>query len=95
MLKTIFVGNLPYSATEAQIRELFEPHGPVHSAKVIMDRETGRSRGFGFVEMDPEQAHAAIESLNGQEYNGRNLLVNEAREREQRGPRRPFRGRRD
>jgi len=81
MVKTIYVGNLPFTATETEVRELFERHGPVHSVKLITDRETGRPRGFGFVEMDDSDAEAAIQALNETEYGGRNLRVNEARER--------------
>ena len=83
-MKTIYVGNLPYSATEDEIRELFGQHGEVHSVKLINDRETGRFRGFGFVEMDPDNADTAINALNGQDHGGRSLRVNEAREREPR-----------
>lgn len=82
----IYVGNLPFSMTESELRGLFEPHGTVMRASVVMDRETGRSRGFGFVEMaDDAQARAAIEAVNGQSIGGRPLKVNEAQPREQRG----------
>lgn len=81
MVKNIFVGNLPYSTTAEEMREMFEAHGTVHSAKVITDRVTGRSRGFGFVEMDAEGAQAAIAALNGSEIEGRPLRVDEAHER--------------
>jgi len=77
----IFVGNLPFSANGAQLEELFGAHGPVSSATVITDRETGRSRGFGFVEMDDDAGRAAIEALNGTDFGGRPLTVNEARPR--------------
>jgi len=87
MTKTIYVGNLPFNSTEDELRDLFTQHGSVYSVKVITDRETGRSRGFGFVEMDDDGATAAIESLNGTDFSGRSLRVNEAREREERGPR--------
>lgn len=81
----IYVGNLPYNTTEAELASLFSPFGEVVKAAIIMDRETGRSRGFGFVEMaDPEQGRKAIEALAGQPYNGRNLTINEARPREPR-----------
>lgn len=87
----IYVGNLPYRMGDDELRDLFEAHGAVDSARVIMDRETGRSKGFGFVEMsDNSAAEAAIEALNGQDINGRPLRVNEARPREDR-PRRPMR----
>ncbi|MDR2142602.1 MAG: RNA-binding protein [Deltaproteobacteria bacterium] len=84
-MKTIYVGNLPFSSTQAEISDLFGRYGTVHSVNLISDRETGRPRGFGFVEMDPEQALAAIEALNGIELGGRSLRVNEARGREDRG----------
>ena len=78
----IFVGNLPFSTTDADLEESFSAHGDVTSAKVIIDRMTGRSRGFGFVEMaDDTQANAAIEALNGSELDGRAMTVNEARAR--------------
>ena len=81
MVKNIFVGNLPYSTTDEEMRELFEAHGTVESAKVITDRVTGRSRGFGFVEMDDAGAEAAIAALNGTEIDGRPLRVDGAHER--------------
>ncbi|MEK9660055.1 MAG: RNA-binding protein [Chloroflexota bacterium] len=85
----IFVGNLPYSMTNDELAGTFEPYGEVASASVITDRETGRSRGFGFVEMpDSNQAETAIRALNGAAVNGRPLTVNEARPREERAPRR-------
>ncbi|MDR1083507.1 MAG: RNA-binding protein [Deltaproteobacteria bacterium] len=84
-MKTIYVGNLPFSSTQAEISDLFGRYGTVHSVNLISDRETGRPRGFGFVEMDPEQALAAIEALNGIELGGRSLRVNEARGRDERG----------
>jgi RNA recognition motif-containing protein len=81
----IYVGNLPYSATEEEIRALFEPHGTVTRANIVMDRETGRPRGFGFVEMaNDTEGHAAIEAVNGTQMGGRSLTVNEARPRESR-----------
>ncbi len=91
----IFVGNLSYNTTEESLREAFEAHGTVKSAKVISDRETGRSRGFGFVEMpDDNQARAAIEALDGKPLDGRPIKVNEARPREGGpGDRRPPRSR--
>jgi RNA recognition motif-containing protein len=85
-VKTIYVGNLPYNAGEAEIRELFGQHGTVHSVKLINDRETGKPRGFAFVEMDPDTADAAIKALNGADFGGRSLRVNEARERVSRAP---------
>jgi RNA recognition motif-containing protein len=80
--KKLYVGNLSYQFTDGDLRRLFEPHGTVASAQVVMDRETGRSKGFGFVEMGSDrEAQAAIEELNGQEQDGRRLTVNEARPR--------------
>ena len=82
MAKKIYVGNLPFTATDQELEELFSAHGAVSSARVITDRETGRSRGFGFVEMDDETAaDAAIRGLNGKDMGGRPLRVNEAKER--------------
>lgn len=82
----IYVGNLSFSTTEDRLRQLFEEHGEVASATLVMDRETGRPRGFGFVEMnDSAQAQNAINALNGQNVDGRDLTVNEARPREDRG----------
>ncbi len=86
----IFVGNLPFSATEADLRGLFEAHGTVTSARVITDRETGRSRGFGFVEMEDADATTAIEALNGKDLKGRPMKVNQAEERKERAPRRSW-----
>jgi len=86
--KKLYVGNLSYDTTDSDLRELFEEHGTVESAQVIMDRDSGRSKGFGFVEMaDDQEAQAAIDALNGQEVGGRPLTVNEARPREDRGGR--------
>jgi len=84
MATSIYVGNLPWSASEEDIRNLFAEHGEVISTKLITDRETGRSRGFAFVEMDKDQAEEAIRAVNGVELDGRNLKVNEARPRPQR-----------
>jgi RNA recognition motif-containing protein len=82
MAKKIYVGNLPWSATSSSLETLFSAHGTVRSAEVISDRETGRSRGFGFVEMDSDDAaQRAIDALNGTEMDGRAITVNEARER--------------
>jgi len=84
----LYVGNLPFKTSEAAIRELFEDHGPVNEVAIIIDRETGRSRGFGFVTMgSPEAGQAAINGLNGKPFEGRNLIINEARAREDRPPR--------
>lgn len=85
-MKTIYVGNLPFSASEDQLRELFGQFGKVQSVKLVSDRETGRPRGFGFVEMDGADADSAIAALNGQQFGGRSLRINEARERAERGP---------
>ena len=76
--KSIYVGNLPWSATEDQIRNLFSQYGTVNSVNLITDRETGRARGFGFVEMAAADAAGAIEALDGSSLEGRNLKVNEA-----------------
>lgn len=85
MGKKLFVGNLPYSIDESALRDLFSEVGNVASASIITDRETGRSRGFGFVEMtDDGEAQSAIDALNGHGLDGRNLTVNEARPRESR-----------
>ena len=86
MSKNIFVGNLPFSTTSDELREMFAEYGNVTRAQVATDRETGRSRGFGFVEMS-EGGDAAITALNGAELGGRALTVNEARAREDRGAR--------
>ena len=84
-MKNIYVGNLPFSATETAVKDLFEEYGPVNSVNLITDRDTGRLRGFGFVEMeDEENAAAAIKALDGQEFDGRPLKVNEAKERQPR-----------
>ena len=77
----IYVGNLPFSATDAELRELFAQHGTVESVSIITDRDTGRPRGFGFVEMSRADASRAIQNLNGKELGGRPLRVNEAQER--------------
>ena len=83
MGKKLYVGNLSYSITDGDLVKLFEPHGSVTSAQVIMDRDTGRSKGFGFVEMGSDQeAQAAIQALNGAQVEGRSLTVNEARPKE-------------
>src|SRR3954449_7564471 len=81
----LYVGNLPYTATSTDLEQLFGQHGAVQSAEVISDRETGRSKGFGFVQMgSDDEAQAAIAALNGQDFGGRNLTVNEAKPREER-----------
>ena len=80
-MKKIYVGNLSFNTTEDDIRQLFTEHGAVESVKLINDRQTGQSRGFGFVEMAPAEADAAISALNGTTVGDRNLTVNEARPR--------------
>ena len=85
MNKKLYVGNLPFSTTEEELKEMFGQHGEVTSAKVITDRETGRSRGFAFVEMDENGATAAMRALDGNQFGGRPLRVNEAQERERGG----------
>ena len=85
----IYVGNMPYSMSEDDLRAAFGEFGTVDSARPIVDRETGRAKGFGFVEMsNTDEANAAIAALNGKEFGGRKLVVNEARPREERPPRR-------
>lgn len=81
----IYVGNLPFSTTESELHDVFSEHGDVNSVSIITDRETGRSRGFGFVEMtDDSAAQEAINAMNGSQLGGRSLTVNEARPREDR-----------
>ncbi len=82
MSKKLYVGNLPFNATEEEIRTAFEAYGTVHEVSLISDRQTGRPRGFGFVEMDDEGAKAAIEGLDSKDFGGRAINVNEARERQ-------------
>ena len=85
MSKKLYVGNLTYNVNDSDLEALFTPYGAVQSAQIIVDRDTNRSKGFGFVEMDTEaQAQAAIQGLNEQEHDGRNLTVNEAKPRESR-----------
>ncbi len=88
--RSIYVGNLPFSCTEQDLRALFAQHGEVHSIKLVADRDTGRLRGFGFVEMDAPAADAAIDALNGHELQGRVLRINRARKRTGFRVRRPF-----
>lgn len=90
----LYVGNLPYSTSENELKEAFSPYGEVISVTLVQDRVTGRSRGFGFVEMaDESTGNAAIAALNGKDFGGRNLVVNEARPRTEQKPARggPFR----
>ena len=84
MSKKLYVGNLSWSTTEEEVRTAFTAYGEVTSVKLIEDRETGRPRGFGFVEMDDDGAIAAIKELDGREFGGRNIKVNEAKPREER-----------
>jgi RNA recognition motif-containing protein len=86
MSNKVYVGGLPYSVTDAQLQEIFAPHGTVESARVIADKFTGQSRGFGFVEMaSGSEAQAAISALNGTQFGGRSLVVNEAKPQANRG----------
>jgi RNA recognition motif-containing protein len=88
MGRKLYVGNLAYGVKDSDLQDLFAAHGTVDTAQVIMDRDTGRSKGFGFVEMSSDQeARAAISALNGKEVDGRNLTVNEARPKEEGGGR--------
>ncbi len=84
-MKKIYVGNLPWSTTDEDLRELFATYGPVQSSSVVNDRETGRSRGFGFVEMAPADADKAIAELDGRDYGNRALRVNEALDKRRAG----------
>ncbi len=93
MAKKLYVGGLPYSTSEDQLKDLFAQAGNVESGIIIMDKMTGRSKGFGFVEMSSdEEASKAIEMFDKKEYEGRTLTVNEARPMEARAPRRDFNG---
>ena len=93
MATKLFVGSLPYSTTDDELQAMFTSFGDVVSAKVIFDRETGRSKGFGFVEFDDDNAaKEAIKQLDGSDFGGRALVVNEARPQEPRGERRSFGG---
>jgi RNA recognition motif-containing protein len=80
-VKTLYVGNLPYRANEASVRELFSQHGTVHSVRLMKDKHTGKRRGFGFVEISAEDADSAVNALNDQEFQQRTLKVREAKER--------------
>ncbi len=86
-MKSIYVGNLPYNKSENDVRDLFAQYGTVHSTKLISDMYTGQSKGFGFVEMELSEAQAAIQELNGSNFGGRDIRVNEAKERKQSRPR--------
>ncbi len=92
-MKNIYVGNLPYSTTDSDLEQLFSQHGQVSRASVVIDRETGRSRGFGFVEMPNDgEGDAAITAMSGFDMEGRKLIVNEAKPREPRGGGGGYRG---
>ncbi len=92
MAKKLYVGGLPYATTDAELKDAFSQAGSVESAVVIMDKMSGRSKGFGFVEMaTDDEAQAAIDQFNGKDFGGRTITVNEARPMEER-PRRDFRG---
>ena len=82
-MKSVYVGNLPYATTEAELKELFEQHGKVFGAKIKTDRDTGRPLGYGFVLLDDEEAPNVMQAMDGYNYEGRSLKVNESREREQ------------
>lgn len=82
MSKTLYVGNLPWSTSEDELAEAFAHHAQVISARIITDRETGRSRGFGFVEVAEEDVNQAVEAMNGTQFGGRDIIVNEARPRQ-------------
>jgi RNA recognition motif-containing protein len=84
MSKNLYIGNLPFTSTESEVSELFSQYGTVETVRLITDRDTGRPRGFGFVEMDDEGADQAIKELDGTDLGGRNIRVNEARPREER-----------
>ncbi|MGH8198868.1 MAG: RNA recognition motif domain-containing protein [Steroidobacteraceae bacterium] len=86
----LYVGNLPFSATDESVRALFSKHGTVEKVSLITDRDTGRPRGFGFVEMSSADAERAIQALNGTDFGGRPMKVNEAQERPRGGPPRRF-----
>jgi RNA recognition motif-containing protein len=87
-MKKIYVGNLSYNATEAELADIFGEYGEVLSARILTDRDSGRSKGFGFVEMAQDQeSEAAIQALNGADFKGRGLIVNEARPMAPKGPR--------
>jgi hypothetical protein len=85
LMTKLYVGNLPFTATEDAVRALFAPHGTVESLSLISDRETGRARGFGFVEMSATDASRAMQALNGTDFEGRPLKINEAQERSRSG----------
>lgn len=82
MVKTLYVGNLPWATSEDELADAFSRHVAVKSCRIITDRETGRSRGFGFVEVADEDAERAVEAMNGTQFGGREIIVNEARPRQ-------------
>ena len=82
MTKTLYVGNLPWSTSDVELTEAFSPHGAVVSSRIITDKETGRSRGFGFVEVEDDDAEKMVEAMNGAQINGRQIVVNEAKPRQ-------------
>ncbi len=84
MTKKLFLGNLPFSSTEEEVRNLFVNYGPVHSANIVIDRETGKSRGYGFIELPDHMADAAKEEMNGAVLGGRNIRIGDAFERSER-----------
>ena len=86
-MKSIYVGNLPFTATEDEVRDLFAAYGEVDSVRLMSDRETGRPRGFGFVKMGAQDADAAIQALNGKNFGGRDLRINDAEDRKPMGQR--------
>jgi len=86
-MKSIYVGNLPFSASEDELRTMFASYGNVQSVKIVTDRDTGKPRGFAFVQMDADRAGTAVQELNGRQMGGRTLRINEAQERAPRSPR--------
>ncbi len=86
-MKSIYVGNLPFSASEDELRTMFSSYGNVQSVKIVTDRDTGKPRGFAFVQMDADRAATAVQELNGRQMGGRTLRINEAQERAPRSPR--------
>ncbi|CVK17880.1 MULTISPECIES: RNA-binding protein [Sporomusa] len=82
MAKTLYVGNLPWTTTDTELADTFRPHGSVISSRIITDKETGRSRGFGFVEVEDADADKMIEAMNGSQVGGRQIVVNEAKPRQ-------------
>lgn len=83
MTKTLYVGNLPWSTTDSSLSNTFQAHGNVISSRVITDKETGRSRGFGFVEVDDADAEKIVEAMNSTDFGGRQIVVNEAKKRDE------------